>query len=256
LDLVRCVAAHRPVRMRRNAIRTSKEAARPRRPPSRLPHLFGQGGRDRALIALAVNGPMHVRALGRAIGSDPHKTWDMVERLIDAGLVVKRDRTGGRKYVGLNRGLQSYLPLLRLLLALDRHWPAVRVQQPRQRWAMPYDDDVPEERLDHVFQSPVRSRTLLFVAALGVTDMRTLYDSLGLGRVSALYAVNHWEREGVVRSRTNGRHRLVRLDPDFVVADELRAFLESLVGNTEEYQALAAAAMPHIEAISKGDQDR
>ncbi len=50
---------------------------------------------------------MHVRALARAIGSDSHKTWDMVERLREAGLVVKRDRPGGRKYVALNRGLAS-----------------------------------------------------------------------------------------------------------------------------------------------------
>jgi hypothetical protein len=235
--------------MRRNAIRTSKEAARPRRPPSRLPHLFGQGGRDRALIALAVNGPMHVRALGRAIDSDSRPVWHMVERLIGAGLVVKRARLGGRKYAALNRGLPTYLPLLRLLLALDRHWPAKRVQQPTYRWAMPYDEVLCDKQLDFIFQSPVRSRTLLFIAAVGVTDMTTLYDSLGLGSVSALYAVNHWERQGVVRSRTDGRHRLVRLDPDFVVADELRGFLESLVQNSQEYKDLADAARPHIEEI-------
>jgi hypothetical protein len=33
------------------------------------------------MIALAINGPKHVRALGRAIGSDSHKTWSMVEVL-------------------------------------------------------------------------------------------------------------------------------------------------------------------------------
>lgn len=235
--------------MRRLTVQESKELARPRRDPSRLPYLFGRGGRDRALIALAVNGPMHVRALGRAIGSDAHKTWDMVERLRRSGIVIKRDRAGGRKYAGLNKELPAYPPLLRLLLALDRHWPAQRVDQPRYRWAMPYDDVISEVRLDHIFQGPVRSRTLLFIAALGVTDMSTMYEALGLGTVSALYAVNHWEREGVVHTRTCGRHRLVRLDPGFVVAEELRDFLVALVQNSTEYKALADAARPHIERV-------
>jgi hypothetical protein len=31
-------------------------------------------GRDRALVALAANGPMHAGELRRTIGSDPHKT--------------------------------------------------------------------------------------------------------------------------------------------------------------------------------------
>ena len=59
----------------------SKELVRPDRPERRLPQIFGRGSRDRAMIALAINGPMHVLALGRAIGSDSHKTWSMVEVL-------------------------------------------------------------------------------------------------------------------------------------------------------------------------------
>lgn len=112
-------------------MRTSKKAARLRRRASRMPYLFGRGGRDRALIALAVNGPMHVRALGRAIGSDSHKAYDMVERLRESGLVVKRDRPGGRKYAALNRDLPVYDEVYALLMALDRSWPAERVEQPR-----------------------------------------------------------------------------------------------------------------------------
>jgi biotin operon repressor len=148
-------------------------------------------GRDRALIALAINGPMRIRELGRAIGSDSHKTWDMIEHLRDAGIVVKRDRTGGRKYAALNRGLPTYPRLLRLLLALDERWPAKRIEQTRYRRGMPNDALLSDAGLDHIFQSPV-------------TDMTTLCGSLGLGGVSALYAVNHWEREGMVRSRNAG----------------------------------------------------
>ena len=79
--------------------------------------------------------------------------------------------------------------------------------------------------------------------------MTTLIETLGLGSVSALYAVNHWEREGVVRSRVVGRHRLVSLDPGFVVAQELGNFLVALVQKSPEYLALGDAARLHIEEI-------
>jgi len=238
--------------MRRNTIQKSRELVRPRRSPSRLPHLFGRGGRDRALIALAVNGPMHVRELARVIGSDSHKTFDMVEGLRQAGVVVKRDVPGYRKTVALNRCLDwAYWKLRDLLFALDAHWPAGRLEgriQPREMWGEAVEV-LGADQLDRLFQSPVRSRTLLFVAAVGVTDMTTLIETLGLGSVSALYAVNHWEREGVVRSRVVGRHRLVSLDPGFVVAQELGNFLVALVQKSPEYLALGDAARPRIEEI-------
>lgn len=196
---------------------------------------------------------MTVRELGRTIRSDSHKTWNMVERLREAGLVVKRDVPGHRKVVALNKRLgQRYFLLVDLLRAIDRRWPVSRVAQgrlqPRHVWEGE-DGVLNPDRLDRVFQSPVRSRTLLFVAAAGVTNMTILGRSLGLDTVSALYAVNHWEREGVVRSRMAGRHRLVRLEPKFEVAEPLRRFLAALVRDSKEFQDLAEAARPDIEAI-------
>ncbi len=98
--------------MPRNEICWSKEALRNPRPLCRLPRLFGVGGRDRVLICLAVNGAMYVRQIGRLAGIDSHKCFDMIGRLADAGLVVKRNREGGRKYAALNRGLRCYPQLL------------------------------------------------------------------------------------------------------------------------------------------------
>ncbi len=59
--------------------------------------------------------------------------------------------------------------------------------------------------------------------------------------MSALYAVNHWEREGVVRTRSHGRHRFVSLNPDFAVAAELAGFLMALLCQSDEYRDLADA---------------
>jgi hypothetical protein len=247
------------LRMHRNAIVESKELKRPRRPSRRLPQLFGRGGRDRALIALAANGPMHVRELARIIGSDSSKTFLMVEHLIETGIVVKRDLPGYRKLVALNKNLDwTYYQLRDLLLALDKKWPAKRTGihvQPREMWHGAVEQLEPKH-LDLIFQSPVRSRTLLFIAALGMTNMSVMYNALGIGGVSALYAVNHWEREGVVNSRQDGKNRWVFLNPKFVVAEPLRRLLMTLVNGSQEYQDLIGTERPRIDALlNKLDMD-
>lgn len=217
------------------------KAADPNAAPSHIPHLFGRGGRERVLICLAANGPMHVRHIARTIGSDSHKVWNMVEQLQISGLVVKRDRAGGRKYVALNQRSPIHRPLLRLLLALDEHWPAQRIDK-IARWHMPFDRALTAQRTDRIFQSPERSRVLLFIAAAGETDMTTIYKLLGLGSVSTMYIVNHWQKQGVLRSRWFKTHRLVSLDPSFIVAKELKALLREIIVRSDEYQSLRKIA--------------
>jgi hypothetical protein len=208
---------------------------------SGLPWLFGRGGRDRALISLAINGPLTVRELARATEIDPHKMWDMIQRLRLSGLVVKREMPGGRKYVSINRRLPIYRTLMNLLIALDRISPTERCSGYTARWRMPFDRELTDERLDNVFQSPLRSRILLFVATVGEADMQTIYRSLGLGKVSSTLAINHWQKQGVLRSQWHKRHRLISLDPNFIVAPQLLALLRAIIATADEYKALRAA---------------
>lgn len=231
--------------------KASKRKADPNAATSHIPHLFGRGGRERVLICLAANGPMHVRHIARTIGSDSHKVWNMVEQLQIAGLVVKRERAGGRKYVALNRRSPIYRPLLRLLLALDKHWPAKRITHTVVRWNMPFDRALTTQRMDHIFQSPVRSRILLFISAVGETDMSTIYRLLGLGSVSTMYIVNHWEKQGIVRTRWSKTHRLVRLDPKFIAAKELKALLREIVVHSDEYRMLRKVARARLRKLTK-----
>lgn len=221
------------------------------RSTSSMPWIFGRGGADRALICLAINGPLTVRELGRTTNIDSHKMWDIVERLRSGGLVVKRDRPGGRKYVALNRGSSTYPALLKLLKALDRRWPARRCQAFTARWRMPYDKALTNERLDHIFQSPLRSRTLLFVAAAGETDLSTIYELLGLSTRSASMAVDHWESRGVFKFRRFKAHRLISLNPSFVVAAELKSLLRAIIAATDEYHALRMAARRRLRRLLK-----
>lgn len=53
------------------------------------------------------------------------------------------------------------------------------------------------------------ARLLLYVAAVEATNMQSMVGVLGMGRVSALYAVNHWEREAVMVTCRRRRQRIV-----------------------------------------------
>jgi hypothetical protein len=113
------------------------------------------------------------------------------------------------------------------------------------------DGAVTAPRLDLMFFSPVRSRILLYIAAVGTTDMITMYDLLGIGSVSALFAVNHWEREGIVRTERIGKHRIVSLDATYLAAKELKDLLLGLVTQSHELRALRRIGRLRMKPILK-----
>lgn len=230
-----------------SVVRVSRESRKTKRPKKRMPRLFARGGRDRVLVCLAVNGPLHVREIGRLIGSDARKTFDMVALLEQAGLVVKRDQPGFRKVVALDKALgQLYFQVGDLLRAMDKTWPVERSDRSAPFFAktplrgrLPLDDQM----MERWFCSVPRSRALLFVAAVGRTNMSDIVRRAEVGSVSAMYAVNYWEREGVFRSRMVGCHRIVELDEEFSLANELWTVLDALVRRSEKYRGFRAQAV-------------
>ena len=203
---------------------------------SRMPHLFGRGGRDRVLICLAINGPMHVRHIARTIGSDSHKVWNTIEALRAINVVVKREEDGGRKYAALNRDLPIYRPLCRLLIAMDRYWPVPRAEFRTAPRRMPYHDTFNPNLLTEMFQGPVRTHVLLLVAAVGAADQKTIGDLLRLAPISGRLALDRWERQGVLHSIRLGNGRFYALDPGFEVAPELKALLREIIRHSRELQ--------------------
>lgn len=221
---------------------------RPKKPKTELPHLFGRGGRDRILMSLAVNGPMTVREVGRATNIDSRKAFDMVARLLESGLVVKRDRHGGRKYVAINRNFPAWAELMNLLEAIDARFPVKRVEVIAKRWHLQEDySKYPSTRFDGIFQATNRSRILLLIAAAGESVEKDIYGLLGLNMVSAMYAINHWQRERIIRSRYVGQCRMLSMDPGWFAAHELRMFLSALIVDAAEYLGLGRIARARAE---------
>ena len=221
---------------------------RHKKPKTELPHLFGRGGRDRILLSLAVNGAMTVREVGRATSIDSHKAWSMVERMVPTGIIVKRDRPGGRKYVAINRLFPAWQELMNLLEAIDAKFPVARVSVPATRWHLwNEDEEYPSPRLDGIFHAANRSRILLLVASAGEAIEKDIYMLLGINMVSAMYAMNHWQREGILRSRYDGGIRFLSLDPTWFAEHELRMLLGALTIDNLEYLSLGRIARERAE---------
>ena len=218
----------------------------PPKPKHQEPHIFGRGLRDRLLMTLAAaDRPVYVTELAEALGSDPSKLRKTVVALIALGILADGQCSAGARYVGLNVRHPAYPPLRRLLGALERRWPQPRFGKPRRvaerlgLRGLVLRGIRPPQNVDLLFYSGPRTRALLAVAAMGSTDVTDLIETLGLDRRSAWNVVNHWQREGVVRSVIIGRRRAVELDPAFYAAAELRRFLKRLIVIYDENLALA-----------------
>jgi len=205
--------------------------------------------RDRLLMMLAVNSrPLYVSELAGFLRSDERKIRNTLSVLIDCGIVVRDKLSSSGRYLSLNKGLSAYRELLALLQALAVRHPQAVANKPARRaerlalrdldliWHVgPY----PAATFDRLFYSKVRTRVLLAISATGSTDVTDIDLVFSESKRSVWNAVNHWQREGVVRSRVVGRRRALDLDPTFYAAKELRAFLRAIRRVAGEYDRLA-----------------
>gem|GEM_PF-3094215 len=220
-----------------------------KKPASQPPHIFGLGMRDRLLMTLAVNSrPLYVAELTDLLQSDDRKIRNTISVLTECGVIVRDKKSSSGRYLALNKGLSAYRELLILLRALAIKNPQTVADRPARRaerlalknldlqWnAGPYDASA----FDRLFYSKVRTRVLLAISAAGSTDVTDIDLVFSESKRSAWNAVNHWQREGLIRSRVVGRRRALDLDPTFYAAKELRAFLRAIRRVAGEYDRLA-----------------
>jgi len=114
--------------MPRNAIRRSKEALRERRPLGQVPHFFGRGGRDRSLIALAVNS-------ARWKSPSDRRTPKQTPAEANAGeATTSRRAKGGKRTRQSHRGCdESSEPLPAVSLATGLGGTSIIVRRDRER---------------------------------------------------------------------------------------------------------------------------
>ena len=161
-------------------------------------------------------------------------------------------RSGLGRFVSLNKDFPAYRELLIFLRALERKWPQPRVEKPSrraERVALRYTTRRSGARiansmdLDQIFYSRVRTRALLAVAASRSTDVTDISSTFGERRQSVWNAINHWQREGLVRSVVIGNRRTLELDTTFYAAAELRYFLSGLRRIGREYDVRARLSL-------------
>jgi DNA-binding transcriptional ArsR family regulator len=85
------------------------------------------------------------------------------------------------------------------------------------------------------FGSPIRTRILITISVLGETYPAELARLLKAPLVSVQRIVDSLERERLVATRRRGKERIVTLNPDSVIARELKQLLIKLAQAYPEY---------------------
>lgn len=208
-------------------------------PRSPMPPLFESSGRTELLSILSANGPMTVREVARARGVDSASTFRTSERLIRCGLVVKRSRSGGRKYLALNRAHCAYRELSNLLTVLVDHHGTAFIDQARYRHGLPVDrDPTPPLAEERMFGSDIRSRLIVLLAALNEADATQLTRLLTADRCSVYYAAHALKRRGILNSKSVGARNVFSFNLDYVGAVEYQVFLKKLLESAPVYSIL------------------
>jgi DNA-binding transcriptional ArsR family regulator len=211
-----------------------------RRKRTALPPIFGSSARTEILALLAVNGPLTVRELARLRESDSSATFRAVSALSKCGLVLKRQRAGGRKYVSLHRAHQCARELRDLLTALDLGHPVARVTQARARWGLPAARG-PQPLIveKQMFGSAIRSQILVLLAIAGEADEQQIARALVVRHNSVWSALLPLTRCKLVVDRRIGARRVLSLSKGYTGAHEFQRLLRRLADVMPVYSAKA-----------------
>lgn len=214
-------------------VRVSQRNRR-KKPATKIPPpLFGRPARTRLLICLSQNGPLYVRQLGRLIGSDSRKTFDMVQHFESCGVVKKIRQPGFRRYVVLDEHCTFHRELSALLSRLSDKYPmpildcsvdlsSISPRSPRTPKQIP---------INSLFGSEVRTLILLALGRYRRLSIRDLSAATGCVYESVAYAAEQFERANVLYSRRTGRDRIYELSPHLVCVSELGALLKALLAS-------------------------
>ena len=204
-----------------------------------MPSLFDSPERTLLLAMLFANGPMTVREMARARDVNSSSTFRTTDRLLRSGLVVKRKREGGRKYVALNRAHVAFQELKALLETLASHYGTPLIEQARYRHGFPLERDPAPPLVErHMFGSALRSRMLVLLGSLEGADATQLSRLLAERLESVHYAAHALRRAGILTSTQVGGRQIFHLSNSYTGAAEFRALLDALLREAPVYGVL------------------
>lgn len=211
-----------------------------RRKSSALPALFGSSARTQILLALHANGPMTVREVARLRKTDSATTFRSVERLIACGLIVKRDRPGGRRYIAIDKSHFAAKELGALLDTLNLHFAIPNIEQARIRRGLPTDRDPKPPILElSMFGSSIRSRIMLMLAVAGEADEQQLARSLAVAHTLIWSALRTIANAKLLSEKRVGARRVVSLSTRYPAAEEFIVFLKAVARGKPVYKSKA-----------------
>lgn len=210
-------------------------------------------------MAVAVNRPMHVQELSTVVAADMRKVRNNLALLERQGVLVRARTTDGvGRFAAIRRDNPLYRPLLALLERMEAESPQPRASTKPLRTAERLRLGLFEKTMrrgttpidDHdLFQTRIRTRVLLAIAACGETDAVDLAGLLIEDERSVWNVVNHWEREDIVRSEPRGRRRVLLLNDRWYAARELRHLLGAMLRSQPQYRGLAKLSLRRIGGL-------
>jgi hypothetical protein len=212
-----------------------------RKSNSKLPPFFGSVARTELLLILAVNGPLHVREIARLRGVEASRTFHIVERLREAGLVAKRShgpreaslvakRRHGLRVVALDRSHRGFFRLRTFLLKLAQEFPPPRVDTKPYRHGLPIAW-TPHTTINEngIFGFTAKTRAILAIAALEPINVTQLCTAMHASQSVAWQAVDALERDRLIASDYVGIERRLRLNDRLPAFREFQAYLRTLI---------------------------
>lgn len=240
----RCAA---PLTMPHNA-NVSPERGRQTKHQRRIPLLFGHESRTRILVALAEGGPTFAREMARTIDCDAGHVSKLSCDLIATETIARE--SGRYSRLSLNEDFFAFAELAMLLNALAGH-RVLLIKEPRVMPAPPAQTLLP------LFGTPNRTKILVALVGVGSANIGQLAAVAGVSVRSACAAVEHFEREGILRHERVCNERITDFHPGWPYRDLLLALLRRIaeafprIARAAEYQRTSTAADVQEKRLGK-----